>query len=47
VLLENKRPGLCFVHARMLRGVPDDLPRPTITPAEVARRLQDFLENPR
>ncbi|MCP4283365.1 MAG: phosphonopyruvate decarboxylase [Gammaproteobacteria bacterium] len=35
--------GLRFVHAQMRRGVPDDLPRPSVTPVQVARRLRNFL----
>jgi phosphonopyruvate decarboxylase len=36
-------PGPVFVHVPTLPGVPEDLPRPTITPAEVATRLRGFL----
>ena len=35
--------GPAFIHAPILPGVPDDLPRPVITPAEVAARLRAFL----
>jgi phosphonopyruvate decarboxylase len=37
--------GPAFVHAPILPGVPEGLPRPTITPAEVAARLRNFLRN--
>ena len=35
--------GPVFMLVRILSGVPDDLPRPKITPEEVARRLEGFL----
>jgi len=35
--------GLSFIHVPTLPGVPDDLPRPDITPQQVARRLQGFI----
>jgi len=35
---------LAFIHAPTLPGVPDDLPRPNITPAEVAERLRTHLQ---
>ena len=35
--------GLLFVHFRIRPGAPDDLPRPTVTPAEVYRRLQQMI----
>ncbi len=34
---------LTFLHGRIRPGVPDQLPRPTITPAAVAARLRDHL----
>ncbi len=34
---------LAFIYAPTLPGVPDGLPRPTITPAEVASRLRDHI----
>jgi len=34
---------LSFVHAPILPGVPDGMPRPTITPAEVAARLRTHI----
>jgi len=38
------RRGPVFVHAPTLPGVPDGLPRPSITPAEVGQRLRAFLQ---
>lgn len=37
--------GPVFLHAPTLPGVPDDLPRPTVTPAEVAVRLREYLSH--
>lgn len=37
--------GPLFVHAPTLPGVPADLPRPTVTPAQVAVRLREFLSH--
>ena len=34
---------LAFIHAPTLPGVPDDLPRPSVTPAEVADRLRAHI----
>jgi phosphonopyruvate decarboxylase len=34
---------LTFIHAPTLPGVPDDLPRPTLTPAKVADRLRAHI----
>ena len=34
---------LAFIHTPTVPGVPRDLPRPTITPAEVADRLRDHI----
>ena len=39
----NTTTGPVFVHVPTLPGVPEDLPRPTVTPAEVAARLRNFL----
>jgi phosphonopyruvate decarboxylase len=33
-----------FIHVPMLPGVPDDLPRPSVTPVEVAARFREFLK---
>jgi phosphonopyruvate decarboxylase len=38
--------GLTFVHARIRPGTPADLPRPKVTPAQVAQRLRGFLKQP-
>ena len=35
--------GPAFVHVPILPGVPGELPRPTITPAEVANRFAEFM----
>lgn len=35
---------LGFIHVRIKPGIPDKLPRPTVTPAEVARRLRQFIQ---
>jgi phosphonopyruvate decarboxylase len=40
---DHANDGLSFIHARILSGVPDGLPRPKTTPEEVARRLERFL----
>ena len=40
----HKNDGLTFILARIRSGVPADLPRPEITPEEVARRLEKFLQ---
>ncbi|MBX3703226.1 MAG: phosphonopyruvate decarboxylase [Steroidobacteraceae bacterium] len=41
--LADRAPGPRFVHVPILPGVPDTLPRPTVTPPEVASRLAAFL----
>ena len=35
--------GLSFIHVKIAPGESDDLPRPTVTPAEVAIRLKEWL----
>ena len=40
----NDLAGPAFVHAPILTGVPEGLPRPTATPAEVAVRLREFMQ---
>jgi phosphonopyruvate decarboxylase len=35
--------GPRFLHVPTVPGIPDELPRPTVTPAEVATRLREFL----
>jgi phosphonopyruvate decarboxylase len=39
----NQSRGARFIHVPTLPGIPDDLPRPTITPVEVAERLTGFM----
>ena len=39
----NTTTGPVFVHVPTLPGVPENLPRPTVSPAEVAARLREFL----
>lgn len=36
--------GPAFIHLRIRTGAPDKLPRPKVTPAEVFRRLQAWLQ---
>jgi len=36
---------LTFVHVKIKPGIPDSLPRPKITPPEVAQRLRQFMQN--
>lgn len=38
-----RAPGLRFIHVPIRPGVPDNLPRPTVQPADVARRLREYL----
>ncbi|GAB1484333.1 phosphonopyruvate decarboxylase [Treponema sp.] len=40
----NLNGGLCFVHARIRQGVPEQLGRPKTKPYEVAARLTSFLK---
>ncbi len=42
-LVDWRTPGLGFVHVPIRPGVPSDLPRPAITPAQVAGRLRAHL----
>jgi len=35
---------LRFVHVKIKPGIPDKLPRPKITPLEVAQRLRQFIQ---
>jgi len=42
-LVAGRRSGLAFVHAPIVPGVPADLPRPSMTPADVAVRLRETL----
>ncbi len=43
-LLAAPSSGPLFIHVPVLPGVPADLPRPVITPAEVAVRLRQYLK---
>lgn len=42
-LVDWRAPGLGFIHVPIRPGVPDGLPRPTITPEQVAARLRAHL----
>ena len=39
----DPQPGLRFVHLKTRHGVPDDLPRPKVTPQAVAGRIREVL----
>jgi phosphonopyruvate decarboxylase len=41
--VRDRRPGLRFVALKTRHGVPDDLPRPKVTPREVAGRIRKVL----
>jgi phosphonopyruvate decarboxylase len=41
----NQSAGARFVHVPTLPGVPENLPRPSVKPEEVSRRLQEFLSH--
>lgn len=41
--LADSSPGLRFLHVPVLPGVPDQLPRPAVGPAQVAARFSAFL----
>lgn len=43
-LLTAPSSGSLFIHVPVLPGVPANLPRPVITPAEVAARLRQYLK---
>jgi len=43
-LLESPLEKLTFLHIPIELGVPDQLPRPKITPLEVAQRLRKFMQ---
>ena len=45
VLLAAPSSGPMFIHVPVLPGVPANLPRPVITPAEVAARLRQYLKD--
>jgi phosphonopyruvate decarboxylase len=42
--LADRSDGLRFLHLKTRPGAPDDLPRPKITPREVATRLRGYLQ---
>jgi phosphonopyruvate decarboxylase len=42
--LRDRRAGLRFLYMKTRPGVPSDLPRPKVTPREVARRLRGLLD---
>ncbi|MEX1993650.1 MAG: phosphonopyruvate decarboxylase [Steroidobacteraceae bacterium] len=41
--LADRRPGLRFIHAPIVPGIPERLTRPSMTPADVAARLRAHL----
>ena len=43
--IEAPGAGPLFIHVPMLPGVPEGLPRPTMTPAEVGKRFREFLQH--
>jgi phosphonopyruvate decarboxylase len=42
--IESASDKLSFLHVKIKPGIPDKLPRPKITPPEVANRLRQFLQ---
>jgi len=42
--IESTAGELTFVHAPIMPGIPEDLPRPSVKPPEVASRLRAFLQ---
>lgn len=42
-IVSARKAGLAFVHVPIVPGVPASLPRPTMTPAQVAARLRERL----
>jgi phosphonopyruvate decarboxylase len=44
IVLKDRNHGLRFVHLKTAPGAPDDLPRPKITPREVADRMRAHLQ---
>ena len=44
-VLDQSQDGPRFVHIPTVAGVPEDLPRPSVKPAEVAQRLRGFLQS--
>ncbi|QIR39095.1 phosphonopyruvate decarboxylase [Tolypothrix sp. PCC 7910] len=43
--LKSPSKELTFLHIKIKPGIPEQLPRPKITPPEVAQRLREFLQN--
>jgi phosphonopyruvate decarboxylase len=43
-VVQEGRPGLTFVHVKTRPGESDDLPRPTMTPPQVAERFRGWLQ---
>ena len=41
--MRDRRPGLRLIALKTRHGVPDDLPRPKVTPREVAGRIRSVL----
>jgi phosphonopyruvate decarboxylase len=44
IIRRHTSDALTFIRVGIQSGVPDDLPRPKITPAEVASRLAGYLK---
>ena len=42
--LQQTLPGPRFIHIKIKAGIPAELPRPSISPEEVAQRLRNFIE---
>ncbi|NEP64807.1 phosphonopyruvate decarboxylase [Moorena sp. SIO3A5] len=45
-LTQDPSEQLIFIHAKIKPGIPEKLPRPKITPLEVAQRLRQFIKSP-
>jgi phosphonopyruvate decarboxylase len=43
IVEKHRNDSLVFARARIVSGVPDNLPRPSVTPCEVAARLKKYL----
>jgi phosphonopyruvate decarboxylase len=41
--IADRTPGLRFLHVKTKPGAPADLPRPKITPREVAQRIKEHM----
>jgi phosphonopyruvate decarboxylase len=42
-MIAKREAGLAFIHVPIVPGVPAGLPRPAMTPADVAARLRNLL----